>query len=91
MSLLNGLTRRRPLVSLLSALGPSVEQLLPDSEPALLRDDVIKVNLVPLNHGGLRDLILGGFLVDNDDSIGIPLGGKEVQLLPDGGCIRLQR
>jgi hypothetical protein len=72
MSLLYGLTRRGHLVSLLSTLGPSVEELLPDSEPALLRDDVIKVNLV---HGGLHDLILGGFLVNNDDSIGIPLGG----------------
>lgn len=91
MSLLNGLTSRGYLVSLLSALGPSVEQLLPNSESALLRDDAFKVNLVPLGHGGLRDLILCGFFIDNDDSIGIPLGGCQVQLLSDDGWVRLKR
>ncbi len=74
MSLLNGLTSRGHLFRFLSALGPCVEQLLVDSELALLRDDVIKVNIVPLNRGGwLRDLILDGCLIDNDDSISILL------------------
>ena len=92
MILLYCLTSRGHLVSLLSTLGPCVEQLLADSELALLRDDVIKVNIVPLDRGGgLRDLILGGgCLVDNDDSMSIPLGGYEVQLLPDSGRVVLQ-